>query len=140
MTTNLESFMSSYKSLVESGLSDAILKLNGPQKLKDAMKYSLEAGGKRIRPLLLFSAIDAFGKKPESGLTIACSLEMIHTYSLIHDDLPSMDDDDLRRGKPTNHKVFGEALAILAGDGLLTYSFQLIADDETLNSDQKIRH
>jgi geranylgeranyl diphosphate synthase type II len=131
--------MSSYKSLVESELSAAILKLNGPQKLKDAMKYSLEAGGKRIRPLLLFSAIDAFGNKPESGLSAACSLEMIHTYSLIHDDLPSMDDDDLRRGKPTNHKVFGEALAILAGDGLLTYSFQLIADDEKMNSDQKIR-
>lgn len=90
------------------------------------MQYSLEAGGKRIRPLLLFATLRAFGKNPLQGMETAAAIEMIHTYSLIHDDLPSMDDDDLRRGKPTNHKVFGEAMAILAGDALLTYSFQMV--------------
>ncbi|PLS01793.1 farnesyl-diphosphate synthase [Neobacillus cucumis] len=90
------------------------------------MIYSLEAGGKRIRPLLLFATLDAFGIDPKKGIQAACAIEMIHTYSLIHDDLPSMDNDDLRRGKPTNHKVFGDAIAILAGDALLTYSFEVI--------------
>ena len=90
------------------------------------MAYSLEAGGKRLRPLLLFATLQAFGKERNLGVGAACALEMIHTYSLVHDDLPCMDDDDLRRGKPTNHKVFGEAMAVLAGDGLLTYAFQVI--------------
>lgn len=102
--------------------------LQAPAIVKDAMHYSLEAGGKRIRPLLTFATIDAFNMDASIGLDIAVAIEMIHTYSLIHDDLPSMDDDDLRRGKPTNHKVFGEAMAILAGDALLTYSFQVIAE------------
>lgn len=92
------------------------------------MDYSLQAGGKRLRPLLLFSTLHGFNKDPKIGLQVAAALEMLHTYSLIHDDLPSMDNDDLRRGKPTNHKVFGEALAILAGDALLTFSFQLLAE------------
>jgi geranylgeranyl diphosphate synthase type II len=92
------------------------------------MVYSLEAGGKRIRPLLLFATLDAFGIEPQKGLLAASAIEMVHTYSLIHDDLPSMDNDDLRRGKPTNHKVFGDAIAILAGDGLLTYSFEVIGN------------
>ncbi|MCP8967046.1 polyprenyl synthetase family protein [Ectobacillus sp. SYSU M60031] len=104
-------------------------RLQAPDTLKEAMIYSLEAGGKRIRPLLLFATLHAFGREQAAGLATACALEMIHTYSLIHDDLPSMDNDDLRRGKPTNHKVFGEAMAILAGDGLLTYAFQVIAED-----------
>lgn len=114
--------------------------LNAPEILKDSMLYSLEAGGKRIRPLLLFATLHAFGENPEKGLLTAAAIEMIHTYSLIHDDLPSMDDDDLRRGKPTNHKVFGEAYAILAGDALLTYSFQLIAQtpEETVNATKKV--
>ncbi|MBY0096432.1 polyprenyl synthetase family protein [Mesobacillus maritimus] len=90
------------------------------------MLYSLQAGGKRIRPLLLFATLKAFGIKPELGVDTAAAIEMIHTYSLIHDDLPSMDDDDLRRGKPTNHKVYGEATAILAGDALLTLAFKMI--------------
>lgn len=102
--------------------------LHAPAVIKDAMQYSLEAGGKRIRPLLTFATIAAFKKDASIGLDVAVSIEMIHTYSLIHDDLPSMDDDDLRRGKPTNHKVFGEAMAILAGDSLLTYSFQIISE------------
>ncbi|MBS4215729.1 polyprenyl synthetase family protein [Bacillus sp. FJAT-49825] len=92
------------------------------------MIYSLEAGGKRIRPLLVFATIDAFGMDPKKGLSAAAAIEMIHTYSLIHDDLPSMDNDDLRRGKPTNHKVFGDAVATLAGDALLTYSFEVLGN------------
>lgn len=95
--------------------------------LRSSMEYSLFAGGKRIRPVLLFAALDALAKPYAHGLKAACSLEMIHTYSLIHDDLPAMDDDDLRRGKPTNHVVFGEATAILAGDGLLTHAFYVLA-------------
>ena len=121
-------FLSSHKSKLEHNLYGYIEKLTAPEQLKKAMLYSLEAGGKRIRPLLLFATIDAFNKKTEIGIPVACAIEMIHTYSLIHDDLPSMDNDDLRRGKPTNHKVFGEANAILAGDGLLTYCFQILAE------------
>ncbi|RDU35207.1 polyprenyl synthetase family protein [Neobacillus piezotolerans] len=102
------------------------------------MLYSLEAGGKRIRPLLVFAAMDAFGRNPEEGVAAAAAIEMVHTYSLIHDDLPSMDDDDLRRGKPTNHKVFGEAMAILAGDALLTYSFELLGNMRA-SADAKLR-
>jgi len=99
-----------------------------------AMRYSLFAGGKRVRPILCFAAAEAvhdYGDDfPEQLLLVACALECIHTYSLIHDDLPAMDDDDLRRGKPTNHKVFGEAGAILAGDSLLTYAFELLSSDD----------
>ncbi|CEG27793.1 polyprenyl synthetase family protein [Bacillus sp. B-jedd] len=115
-----------YRQLLEEELRSSVQKLDAPVSLKEAMAYSLEAGGKRIRPLLLFAAMDAFGKNPAQGVRAAAAIEMVHTYSLIHDDLPSMDDDDMRRGKPTNHKVFGEAMAILAGDALLTYSFELI--------------
>ncbi|HBZ08567.1 MAG TPA: polyprenyl synthetase family protein [Bacillus bacterium] len=130
--------MEKHKGILDKELKNRISKLDTPSVLKEAMAYSLEAGGKRIRPLLLFAVIDSFGKNPDSGLSTAAALEMIHTYSLIHDDLPSMDNDDLRRGKPTNHRVFGEAMAILAGDGLLTYSFQLIAEDQHLQAAQKV--
>ena len=99
--------------------------------LKDSMLYSIAAGGKRIRPLLLLATVAACQKEITRGAyQTAAALEMIHTYSLIHDDLPAMDDDDLRRGQPTNHKVFGEALAILAGDGLLTAAFELLGTAE----------
>ncbi|MGK0577265.1 polyprenyl synthetase family protein [Macrococcus capreoli] len=94
--------------------------------LAESIRYSLQAGGKRIRPLLLMTTIESLGGNPELGMPFGLALEMIHTYSLIHDDLPAMDNDDYRRGKLTNHKVFGEATAILAGDALLTDSFQLI--------------
>ena len=93
------------------------------KKLFEAMRYSVFAGGKRLRPCLFLAVMDLFQKDGKNFLPFACSLELIHTYSLIHDDLPAMDDDDLRRGKPTCHKVFGEAQAILAGDALLTYAF-----------------
>lgn len=110
----------------------------GQQDLASSMLYSIEAGGKRIRPLLLLATVASF----EQEVTFACvqvaaALEMLHTYSLIHDDLPAMDDDDLRRGKPTNHKVYGEGMAILAGDGLLTLSFQLLSQAQ-LPFDQKV--
>jgi len=101
-----------------------------PGKLHEAMRYSVFAGGKRLRPVLILAACEAVGGTPEKVLHAACAMEMIHTYSLIHDDLPAMDDDDFRRGRPTNHKVFGEANAILAGDALLTEAFRLLADPE----------
>lgn len=95
--------------------------------LMKAMRYSLFAGGKRLRPILCLGACEAVGGVLNSALPVACALEMIHTYSLIHDDLPAMDNDDFRRGRPTNHKVFGDAVAILAGDALLTEAFHLMA-------------
>ena len=122
----LESYLKEYKKLVEELLPRQIEALQMPSLLKESMLYSLTAGGKRIRPILLLATLEAFGKDKSFGYEAACAVEMIHTYSLVHDDLPSMDDDDLRRGKPTNHKVFGEAAAILAGDALLTYSFQIV--------------
>ena len=96
--------------------------------LRDAMSYSLLSGGKRIRPALTLAVCRLFGGREEDALPFACALEMVHTYSLIHDDLPCMDDDDFRRGRPTNHKVFGEANAVLAGDGLLTAAFAVLAE------------
>ncbi len=100
-----------------------------PETLRKSMRYSIFAGGKRLRPTLVLAAAECCGLSPRKALKTAAALEMIHTYSLIHDDLPAMDDDDLRRGKPTNHKVFGEAMAILAGDGLLTKAFEAAADN-----------
>lgn len=91
------------------------------------MRYSVFAGGKRIRPILVTASAEVFGKTAEDVINIACAIELIHTYSLIHDDLPAIDNDDLRRGMPTNHKVFGEAIAILAGDALLTKAFQIMS-------------
>ncbi|KAA1040129.1 polyprenyl synthetase family protein [Macrococcus equipercicus] len=106
--------------------------------LDAAMNYSLSAGGKRIRPVLLLTTLEMCGEKAASGLSAAAAIEMIHTYSLIHDDLPAMDDDDYRRGKLTNHRVYGEATAILAGDGLLTDSFYHVMSDETLTAEVKV--
>ncbi|MGG4000365.1 polyprenyl synthetase family protein [Anoxybacillus kestanbolensis] len=135
----MERLLRQYKEQIEQQLPTYIESLQAPETIKEAMLYSLRAGGKRIRPLLLLSTLHAFRKPIGIGMSVACALEMIHTYSLIHDDLPSMDNDDLRRGKPTNHKVFGEANAILAGDALLTYAFQVVADDKTISSDVKVR-
>jgi geranylgeranyl diphosphate synthase type II len=101
-----------------------------PGKLREAMNYSLLAGGKRMRPIFVLAAAEAVAndaRASEKALSFACAVEMIHTYSLIHDDLPAMDDDDYRRGRLTNHKVFGEAMAILAGDGLLTHAFHIVS-------------
>lgn len=103
-----------------------------------AARYSLLSGGKRLRPIIVLATVEALGGSPDSALNPACALEMVHTYSLIHDDLPSMDNDDFRRGKPTLHKVYPESHAILAGDFLLNYAFEVISDAPYLSSDQKI--
>lgn len=105
-------------------------------KLYEAMNYSLLAGGKRIRPVLLLATVEALGQDASPYTGLACALECIHTYSLIHDDLPCMDDDDLRRGKPTNHVVYGAGLATLAGDGLLTFAFELMASQKGIAPDK----
>ncbi|MDQ0269389.1 polyprenyl synthetase family protein [Cytobacillus purgationiresistens] len=139
MQESLNSFTEMHKQLLVEKMSESVNRLEAPSVIKESMLYSLEAGGKRIRPLLLFATIAAFGQETKKGLNTAAALEMVHTYSLIHDDLPSMDDDDLRRGKPTNHKVFGEAYAVLAGDALLTYSFQLIADTDSNHASPEVK-
>lgn len=116
-----------YQAMVEAALPRQLASLGAiPEPLYRAMEYSLEAGGKRLRPVLLLAACEMAGGSVETAMPFACALEMIHTYSLIHDDLPAMDNDDLRRGKPTSHKMFGEALAILAGDGLLNAAGELM--------------
>lgn len=117
------------RKLVENFLKNRIAK-KGISKIDDAMEYSLMAGGKRIRPILLMATAEALGKKGYNYLPVACGLEMIHTYSLIHDDLPCMDNDDYRRGRLTNHKVYGEAMAVLAGDGLLTLAFEVMLEQK----------
>ena len=117
-----------YRAEVELALGPMLESLGAiPDRLLEAMRYSLLAGGKRLRPVMLLAACDMAGGDITTAMPFACALEMIHTYSLIHDDLPAMDNDDLRRGKPTNHKVFGEDLAILAGDGLLNAAAELMA-------------
>jgi geranylgeranyl diphosphate synthase type II len=125
----LKPYLKAQVALVDAALDrwlpgDSIL----PEKLHQAMRYSIFAGGKRLRPVLMIAACEAVGGSAEQVMHAACAMEMIHTYSLIHDDLPAMDDDDFRRGRPTNHKVYGEANAILAGDSLLTEAFRLLAD------------
>lgn len=130
----IKSFLEEQRSIVEEALDTYMLEARGPfaQNIK-AMRYSLMAGGKRVRPILCLAAgqvIDGSKATQENLLPIACALEFIHTYSLIHDDLPAMDNDELRRGKPTNHVLFGEAEAILAGDGLLTWAFDLLTNTQ----------
>ena len=131
------------KQLVETALQDIIQVPDDmwpaegiPRQLALSMRYSLLAGGKRLRPVILLAAYQSVREDVEAALPFALAVEMIHTYSLIHDDLPAMDDDDLRRGKPTNHKVYGEAMAILAGDALLTMAFELMSSS---NLDQALQ-
>jgi geranylgeranyl diphosphate synthase type II len=123
--------------LLEARLLKALHDGEAPR-VGEAMRYSLEAGGKRVRPVLCLLAAEALGSPPEIALACATALEYIHTYSLIHDDLPAMDDDALRRGKPTCHVAFGEGQAILAGDGLLTEAFTVLLGDETLPADRRL--
>jgi len=125
----LQSYLQERVRLVDSALDLYLPRVETlPAVLHDAMRYSVFAGGKRIRPILMLAACEAVGGEVKKILPAACAIEMIHTYSLIHDDLPAMDDDDFRRGNPTNHKVYGEATAILAGDGLLTEAFILLSN------------
>ena len=123
---DLASYLQDKKELVEVAL-DGSLPIVRPEKIYEAMRYSLLAGGKRLRPILCLATCELLGGTEEMSMPTACALEMIHTMSLIHDDLPAMDNDDYRRGKLTNHKVFGEDIAILAGDGLLAYAFEFVA-------------
>ena len=119
-----------YTNLVNEELEKYIILSNEPDnELKKAMKYSLMAGGKRLRPALILEGYRLFKDDYKKALPFACAMEMIHTFSLIHDDLPAIDNDDLRRGKPTNHKVFGESTAILAGDALQNFAYQIISDE-----------
>jgi geranylgeranyl diphosphate synthase, type II len=135
ITMNNEDFLEAYlkdrKKIVDEALERYLPgKDSNPQELHHAVHYSVFAGGKRIRPILCLAALEACGGDLAPAMPVACALELIHTYSLIHDDLPAMDNDDFRRGKPTSHKVFGEAVAILAGDALLTEAFVLLSRAE----------
>ena len=127
-----------YVGIVEDSLAKSI-KIENPYylSLKDAMQYSLMAGGKRLRPVLALATSEMLGSTPYEVLAFACSIEMIHTYSLIHDDLPAMDNDDYRRGKLTNHKVYGEAMAILAGDALLNLAYENMIEDALVSKNSR---
>jgi len=128
VSTTIKKYLDERKALVDKALQKLMPKPSGlASDVIKAMNYSLFAGGKRIRPILCIAGAEAVGGHADTVVPVACAIELIHTYSLIHDDLPVMDNDDLRRGKPTNHKVFGEAVAVLAGDGLLTLAFKLMA-------------
>ena len=129
MDFDLKAYVAEKREIIDKALDKYLPPINGMEgRVVEAARYSLFAGGKRLRPILCIAAHEACGGSSKALLPVACALEMIHTYSLIHDDLPAMDNDDFRRGKPTNHKVFGEAVAILAGDLLLTYAFELMAE------------
>ncbi|MGA9601831.1 MAG: polyprenyl synthetase family protein [Methylocystis sp.] len=120
------------------GFAPLVDEIARPSRLLEAMRYASLGGGKRLRPFLVIESARLFGLTGEAPLRVGCALEMIHCYSLAHDDLPAMDDDDLRRGRPTTHKAFDEATAILAGDGLLTYAFDVLADEAT-HEDAQVR-
>ncbi|MFP4326253.1 MAG: polyprenyl synthetase family protein [Desulfonatronovibrio sp.] len=127
---DFKKYFKEISSLVQEHLSGCLSGLNIPEALYESMTYSLLAGGKRVRPVLCISWAGMLGIERQRVLDFSCAIEFIHTYSLVHDDLPAMDDDDLRRGCPTNHKVHGEAMAILAGDALLTHAFYLMSETD----------
>ena len=141
---DIKTYLNKQKKRVEKGLSSYMLEATGPFSHHiESMRYSLFAGGKRVRPILCLAAAEAIfpsKEQAQSLLPVACAIECIHTYSLIHDDLPAMDDDALRRGKPTNHMLYGEGQAVLAGDSLLTWAFDLIANraHNTLTAEQRL--
>jgi geranylgeranyl diphosphate synthase, type II len=130
VTFDLKSYLENRRTMVEAALERVLPpEAAPPTRIHQAMRYSVLAPGKRLRPILVVAGAEAVGGRAETVLDTACALELIHAYSLIHDDLPAMDDDDYRRGRLTNHKVFGEAVAILAGDALLTLAFRLVASN-----------
>ncbi|MDT3959475.1 farnesyl diphosphate synthase [Staphylococcus kloosii] len=135
----MNKWMNKYISEIDAAITRAITSSNLETNIEESMTYSLTAGGKRIRPVLLLLTLDMLTNDYKKGLAPALGVEMIHTYSLIHDDLPAMDNDDYRRGKLTNHKVYGEWKAILAGDALLTKAFEVVSHDESLSDSVKIK-
>lgn len=135
----IKDIIGAYAARAETALYELMPKSDLPQKtVFDAMRYSIEAGGKRLRPVIMLMCAKMIGLDEADAMPFACALEMIHTYSLIHDDLPAMDDDDLRRGRPTNHKVYGEAMAILAGDALLNFAAETVCGAEYSVSAEKV--
>lgn len=140
---DITSYLQEKNALINSKLRELVVSKDefatpSSGQLFSAARYALMGGGKRLRPLLTFATAEAFGSTAEAALSTACALEMIHTYSLIHDDLPCMDDDDFRRGQPTLHRAFTEAHAVLTGDYLLTYAFEVVVNDANLEPDQKV--
>ncbi len=136
---NLNAILKEKIAKINTALTDYMSYEENPQSIiYDAMKYSLFAGGKRLRPVIMLLVSDMLSGDENEVMPFACAMEMIHTYSLIHDDLPSMDNDDLRRGKPTNHKVYGEAMAILAGDSLLNKAFEITAQHKYINPERAL--
>ncbi len=134
MSVDIEKYLEEKRQLVDRYLETHLPPVGtSPAVLHEAIRYSLLAGGKRIRPILTIAVAEAIGSPPASLLPVACAFEFIHTYSLIHDDLPAMDNDDFRRGKPTNHKVYGDGMAILAGDGLQTMAFEWCSRADLVN-------
>ncbi|WOV88890.1 polyprenyl synthetase family protein [Sporosarcina oncorhynchi] len=139
MNKQLQSFIEENVPKIDAEMHRLIQLENPTTNLKESMLYSVDAGGKRIRPLLVLAVLEDFMKTSEDALKVACAVELIHTYSLIHDDLPCMDDDDYRRGKLTNHKVFGDATAVLAGDALQTLAFTILASLEEVDAKKAIQ-
>ena len=136
---DLKAYLVAKRKLINDALALIIDFATNSSRILEAMKYSLMAGGKRIRPMLCLAAAEAVGGKPENTIRAACAIEMIHTYSLIHDDLPAIDNDDLRRGLPTCHVAFDEAIAILAGDGLLTLAFKILSRNDFKNDKHALK-
>lgn len=139
---SIAAYLKEQSQLVDRYLDQYTAVTGVPEQLLESMRYSLLGGGKRLRPVLVIAAASLFGVESRRVMPAACALELIHTYSLVHDDLPCMDDDDLRRGRPTNHKVYGDAVATLAGDALLTMAFELIArqaEDSSIHPAQVVR-
>ena len=131
-TKQFKTFLQERSSQVEAFLAHCLEQNDIPARLRESMNYSLLAGGKRLRPVLCLSCASLFGVEVQKAMPFAAGIELIHTYSLIHDDLPAMDNDDYRRGRPTNHKVFGAGMATMAGDGLLTFAFELLAGEQQI--------
>lgn len=139
MHNKLEHFISNYQPAIEDQLNQMLATTNVSETLQSSMAYSVNAGGKRIRPLLVLATLEDLGVQSVDALSVACAVELIHTYSLIHDDLPCMDDDDYRRGKLTNHKVYGEAVAVLAGDALQTLAFEALTTLQVTPAEHALR-
>ncbi|HEC93318.1 MAG TPA: polyprenyl synthetase family protein, partial [Candidatus Atribacteria bacterium] len=135
---NFDKYLSDKKSIIDKALDDFLPSEESPPSIiHKAMRYSVFNGGKRLRPILTLATAELLGKEIEMVLNLACGIELIHTFSLIHDDLPCIDNDDFRRGKPSNHKVFGENIALLAGDALLVSGFELIVKNAEIKNIKK---